>query len=413
MLCLSGCKNDSSSETSVEIDINTSAFQDEHKLVCIYDINNKIIGEISCYQYSTLVKNNILYTKLLDGSTSSSDGVEYWLYNIDTKTDTYLGTVKDYIYEASYETTLVDDHVYMSVTTGSYTERTERTQYIYDIDLAEYTMTPIIEMEGGIPYNSFTITDNKLIMTELLENGDTDLIEYDLATKHEDLPIVHKYNESDVFVHDSIRHITTDEEYIYMMRLDWNKDDDYFLYLDYYDHDLNLLKSLNVNDIFIPSDYTMDNDSIVNERKQWISQLEVHDSYIYYENFSATRFLGTIEEQKVDCLMNTDITFYMVNEVESCHESDLFFVLFGDQNDKNKRNQFYLADSITGEIYQSEFYADDERYMFTAASRNKDDMILLTMGNVRYTDEDKKLPDRLYYININDLNFSPLKQNNN
>lgn len=408
MLCLSGCKNDSSSETSVEIDINTSAFQDEHKLVCIYDINNKIIGEISCYQYSTLVKSNILYTKLLDGSTSSSDGVEYWLYNIDTKTDTYLGAVKDYIYEASYETTLVDDHVYMSVTTGSYTERTERTQYIYDINLAEYTMTPIIEVKGGIPYNSFTIADNKLILTELLENGDTDLIEYDLAAKHENLPIVHKYDESDVFVHDSIRHITADEEHIYMMRLDWNENNEYFLYLDSYDYDLNLKKTLNVNDICIPTESTMDANSIINERKQWISQLEVNNSYIYYENFSAIRFLGTIDEQKIDHLINTDITFSMANEAEPCHESDLFLVTY-----RNNQNRFYLTDSATGEIYQSDFYADDERYFFTYASRNKDDMILLTMANVRVTDEDEKLPDRLYYININDLNFSPLKQNNN
>lgn len=401
-MCLSGCANDSNPEAPIGIfDI-----PDEHITVPIYDISNKKIGEISCYSYSTLIQNNILYTKLMNGSTSSSDGVEYWLYNIDTQTDTYLGTVKDYFYEAFYETVLVDDHVYMSVTTGSYVERTERTQYIYDIDLTDYTMTPIIEVEGGIPYNSFTIVDNKLILTELIDNGDTDLIEYDLTAQYENLPIVHKYIESDVFVHDSIRHITADDEYIYMMRLDRDEADEYFLYLDYYDHDLNLLKSLNANDICIPTDHTMDNGSIVNERKQWIAQLEVHDSYIYYQNFSAIRFLGTIEEQKVDHLMETDITLYMANEVESCNESDLFFIAYGDQN--GKRNCLYLTDSATGEIYQSKFYADDERYMFTSASRNKDDMILLTMGNYRNTDKDVKLPDRLYYININNLDFSPL-----
>ncbi|MDE5946157.1 MAG: hypothetical protein K2G63_02445 [Oscillospiraceae bacterium] len=61
----------------------------------IYDINSQEIGSICCYQYSSLVNNNIFYTKLPESPAKDVDSLEYWLYNIDTKENNYLGTVDD------------------------------------------------------------------------------------------------------------------------------------------------------------------------------------------------------------------------------------------------------------------------------------------------------------------------------
>lgn len=245
-------------------------------------------------------------------------------------------------------------------------------------------------------------------MTNLTSTGDTDLIEYDLSQTHDNLPIKHKYDESNVFVHDSIRHMTATNDNIYMFRLDWNDDGEYFLYMDTYDANLNLIDTKNVNEICVPTDCEMDENSIVNERKQWIAHLEVNDAYIYYENFSAIRFLGTVNNG-IQHLLDLSITFSMANEAGQCSDSDLLYITYGgDQEDKNKRNRFYLINADSGNIYQSDFYADDERYFFTWVCRNDNDKILLTMANSRYIETDEKLPDRIYYIDINDLNFIPL-----
>lgn len=391
-----------------DTEIGAQDSQRQNRVVSIYDIDNKVIGELTCIGYSALVQNNILYSKFPKSSSEHDNGVEYWLYNIDDKSDIYLGFVNDYNYEATYEATVYNDHAYLSVATGGYIERDERTQFIYDIDLINHTMQPLLEIEGGIPYNSFTIFKGKLYLAELYENGDTDLIEYDLSQTHDNLPIKHKYDESNVFVHDSIRHMTATNDNIYMFRLDWNDDGEYFLYMDTYDANLNLIDTKNVNEICVPTDCEMDENSIVNERKQWIAHLEVNDAYIYYENFSAIRFLGTVNNG-IQHLLDLSITFSMANEAGQCSDSDLLYITYGgDQEDKNKRNRFYLINADSGNIYQSDFYSDDERYFFTWVCRNDNDKILLTMANSRYIETDEKLSDRIYYIDINDLNFIPL-----
>lgn len=72
-----------------DTEIGTQDSQRQNRVVSIYDIDNKVIGELTCIGYSALVQNNILYSKFPKSSSEHDNGVEYWLYNIDDKSDIY------------------------------------------------------------------------------------------------------------------------------------------------------------------------------------------------------------------------------------------------------------------------------------------------------------------------------------
>lgn len=408
VISLFGCNINEQSSSKIQNTtdaVNNNEIASLHnKTISIFNLDNQVIGEICCFTFSNLFDNNILYTKLPQDSPSSTIDLEYWIYNIPNQTDTYVGTVKDWMYEASYESIYVDDHLYISVSTGDYIERTQRKQIIYDINLTDYTMLPILEVNGGVPYNSFTIIDNMLYLAELLENGDTDLIKLNLSDIYKNAPIVHEYDESKIFVNDSIRHISSDDNYVYLLRLDWNENKDYFLYVDTYDKDFNLLKTIEMSDACIPVEYSLTEDDIENELKQWVAYFEVNEQYIFYKNFSATSFLGQIMDNKSKPLIKTNSLFDMVKETTFCPDTDYFIQTYGEES--NNRNVFFRTDLKSGEISSAVFYADDERYTFTSASRNDTNMVLLQMSSVRLNTNDEVLPERLYYFNLDDLEFN-------
>ncbi len=410
-LMLFGCKNSSSDKNS-----ETNTYDDflfHNITVPIYNADNQEIGSICCYSHSVLVNSSILYTKLPESPSQTSETLEFWLYDIESREDHKLGTITDPydgIYRASYETTVADGHLYMSVSTGNYVERETRKQAIYDVDLETYSMTKILEIEGAIPYNSFTIVGETLYLAELLENGSTDIIKFNLAETREKLPVVHSYNVQEAFTTDSIRHIRNDGTDFYMVRLHAEENGEYSLFIDTYDLELNLVDTMDISAVCIPWEYVEIRDQawIDNERKQWVVDFRVTDKYIYYNNFSATSFLGSVNENGANRLLDMNDLYSIALSAEECHD-DLFLKNYGGEyNDKNRRNLFYLADPQSGEIKKASFYADDTRYIFCGATRNSSGKILLNMGYVRIHESDPFLPDRLYYMDINDLDFTPI-----
>ncbi|MDE7229742.1 MAG: hypothetical protein K2N56_04610 [Oscillospiraceae bacterium] len=368
----------------------------KNSVVSVYNAKSEVIGSFDCCDYSTLVNGSILYTKALENAPED-DRLEYWLYNIETGENHKLGVV-DKSYEAVYEQIEFNNHLYLSISTGQYGVLEDMGLTIYDIDLLNYSISPILEVEQAFPYNSFTIANNKLVLAELLHNGHTDLVEYDLNEKSSS-PVVHKYDESDEFVPDSIRHIYADSEYIYTVRLHHGEAENYSLYLDKYDFDHNLLNTVDISNFCVSTDTERTEFTKINEWKQFIAYFFVHDDLIYYQNFSTTNAIGVINNDKIDRLFNIDALFSYVISVSEGDGGDLFAQLY--------ENSFYLVDPQTHEVKTAEFFADDHRYTFEYASRDGD-KILLLMRFVRKESGDETLPDRLYYIDMNDLDFKPM-----
>ncbi len=369
-----------------------------NRVISIYNAENREIGSIEFYRINALVSGNrILYSKSLEDKQWEST-IEFWLYNIETGENRRLCAI-DHIYIAYYEIIEADGHLYLSLTSGDDIFSENSRQTIYDIDLSEYSITPILQIERGVPYNSFTIADNKLILAELLYNGYTDLVEYDLNEKH-DTPVVHAYDESDCFVRSSIRHIYADSNNIYMVRLDWDESDNDFLYLDIYDFDYNLLDTVDLRDFCISPTYADNVEGQMAEWRQCVSYFFVHNGLVYYENFSATRAIGTLENDKINRLFETHIEFSNVYSVSQDDSYDLFV----SQYEMRNRNTFYRVDPKTHKTETAEFYADDPGYCLDQAYTNNGKLLFWMGDYVNF-----KMPDRFYYIDVNDLEFTPME----
>lgn len=89
-------------------------------------------------------------------------------------------------------------------------------------------------------------------------------------------------------VGETIRQISADENTIALMMLVKEDADSVKLRVDVYDHNLNYIKSVDVTDI----------SSEPNELRQGISNFQYSNGLFYYENFSSTRFLGEISNNK-------------------------------------------------------------------------------------------------------------------
>lgn len=374
----------------------------------IYNADDQEIGSITRHGYIAFAGGCILYSKGLE-NPPSPEAIEYWLYDIETKENYMLG-VADSGYNMSCEATEVDGHLYLGLASGGYMDRENSKVTVYDIDLSEHSMKPLLEVEGGIQFDSYTIANGKLIFAELLYNGHTDLIEYDLTEKR-DSPVVHAYDESDEFVSDSIRSIYADDKNIYMVRLHKDESENYFLYLDTYDFDYDLISTVDIREFckdtrVAVSDPTREKEIRTNDWQMFIDHFFIHGDLVYYENSNNTTDIGMLKDGGIDRLFETPVYFTYVDSASEGDKYDLFHQSWGGVS-VNTKNIFYRVDPETGKTETAEFYADNRLYGIFSAKRDSN-KILIKMG---YTDPDtgEDLPERLYYIDMNDLDFKPME----
>lgn len=136
-----------------------------------------------------------------------------------------------------------------------------------------------------------------------------------------------------------------------------------------------------------------------------ISQTQSEINSVIKKDFAKIPAYMNLMQNKSTYLL-TDLRFELVQAAKPC-ANDLF--LLTGNFDRTRRNHFYLADPKTGKLQQAEFYTDDVRYYFLSASRNDKGMILLTIGRDRMTNEES-CPDKLYWLNMNDLEFTPCSE---
>ncbi|WP_028612758.1 hypothetical protein [Paenibacillus harenae] len=386
------CSCDDNSENDFEQTI-TASTSIPNETISIYDINNAKIGEIERYGILVLTDDSIIYNKIPTGSVDSITEMDYYRYIFETNENIKLGTVKNWSYEAKYDTTVIGNSLYMMVTTGEISDIENRTLHLYKVDLISNTMSVIFSEEGGFPYNTMTAVGNKLLMVRIIPTGGSELEEYNTETNER--KILKKFDFDDkANTGEAIRQITSDENTISLLRLKIESDGKLWLYLDVYDHDMSFLRSVDVSTISSNS-----TDSPESELRQGVSNFVIANDYIYYANFSITRFLGKIENDSLRSIMDVNPEFEMSSESVKSKSSGLFYQSFGKDND------LYLLNYTDGTLRKTTFNGDDERYYFINISRNTNDNLLITM---KYKDPKtgEELVPKLYYVNLSDLEFS-------
>lgn len=360
--------------------------------ISIYDINNKEIGKIERYGILVLTDDSIIYNKIPTGSVDSITDMDYYRYIFKTKENIKLGTVENWSYEAKYDTTVIGNSLYMYVTTGEISDIKNRTLYLYKVDLSSNSMSVVFSERGGFPYNTMTAVGNKLLLVRVVPTGGSVLEEYNSDTNKRKLLKQFDFDDR-ANTGEAIRQITSDENTISLLRLKIESGGKIRMYLDVYDHNMTFLRSVDVSKI--PSNSI---DSPENELRQGVSNFVASNDYIYYANFSITRFMGKITNNSLHPIMNVNPEFEMASESVKGKFSGLFYQSF------NKNNELYLLSYTDGTLKRTTFNVDDERYYIINISKNTKNNLLITM---RYKNPDtgEGLAPRLYYVNLSDLDF--------
>ena len=118
---------------------------------------------------------------------------------------------------------------------------------------------------------------------------------------------------------------------------------------------------------------------------------------MFYENFSITRFLGRIEGDSVESILDTNGDFALAPDIAKNEETYLFYQTFGQDND------LYLLNTKDGSLRKAEYHGDDDRYYMVNTTKYKDKALIILYYEDRKTRE--KLETKLYYINLSDLDF--------
>ncbi|MCD1260400.1 hypothetical protein B5M42_016495 [Paenibacillus athensensis] len=380
------------SRQTMTTDTATASISNE--TISIYDIHHAKIGEIERYGILVLTDDSIIYNKIPTKSTDSITAMDYYRYIFKTKENIKLGTVNNWAYEAKYDTTVIGNSLYMLVTTGEISDIQNRTLHLYKVDLLHNTMSVVFSEQGGFPYNTMTAVGNQLYIVRVLATGGSELDVYNTATNERKLLKKFAFDDK-AHSGEAIRQITSDDHTISLLRLKIESGGKSSLYLDVYDHEMNFLRSVDVSTI--PAKST---DSPDNELRQGVSSFVAANDYIYYANFSITRFLGKIEKDSLRSIMNVSPEFEMASESIKNNTSGFFYQSFSPNND------LYLLNYMDGTLQKATFTVDDKRYYIINIARDTQDHLLITM---RYKNPDtgQELEPRLYYVPMSELEFSP------
>lgn len=379
-----GCNNDSVDNYNSNKLSELSS--DLNEKLIIYD-NNSVFDTIEIFGNILQTNDGFIYSKYIDESSGKLTEMEYYRYIFNTKKSVRLGSIKDWSLQTN-EAEYINNHIYYFVSTGDITSYEDRKLKFIDIDLNNNTMSELSSETGGFPYNSMAAAGNLVLMSKVLKNGSC-LEAYNTETK--EIRTLKSFNFDDKNnIGEAVRKISVNEQdkTISLLMLKITAENNVSLSIETYDYDMNLLDTIDISTI------SSDN----NELCQGVSFFDYTNNYVYYENFSITRFLGLVNKSNLEKFNSINETFQMVHETVKDNEINLFYQL-GDEN-----NYIYLFNTKVGTLKKSTFKADDDRYYITNMSKDNENNLIILM-DYKNPDTSERLDTRLYFIRLNDLKF--------
>lgn len=387
IILMSACKftgstNENHSERTQLISQNIS---NSNETISIYE-NNQLLDRIEHFGYIFQTEDGFVYSKWASSDSNRSSIMEYYHYYFDTSENVKLGGIENWSFQ-THESALVNNHLYFYVITGDYTSEEDRVLLFVDVDLVHNCLVEINSEKGGFPYDTMKRKGDCVLLNKVVTNGSC-LQEYNTVTGKIKQLKFFDFDDQNV-VGEAVRHISVNEDKktISLLMLRNKTKEDASLNIDTYDYDMNLLNSVDISPIFTDS----------NELIQGVTFFDYINDYLYYENFSITRYLGVVNNKKIDSPGFIDKSFEIAYETENNQEPKLFYQ-YGDEN-----NYLYLFDAKEGKMLKATYKTNDDRYYIVGVSRNNNN-VLVTMG---YKDPQtaKTLETRLFHVKMSDLKF--------
>lgn len=398
LLLMSSCSKVENSDSLIQdkqnsnliSDRDMSLKNDNNTIEYIYDKNNNIVGHIERNGLISLIDDKIFYSNFSNDSNDEHTIKDFYLYDIDTEDNIKLGTINDYLYEASYDRILIRNHLYTIITTGDSNDKESRVFNILDFDLKNMSMDIIFSEQDSYIYNVMDSFDDNLLIVRKDSNG-ARIDEYNVENDSFRTMIEFEYDNK-AQAGDTIRQLYYDEGVISVLRLNKEIGKDAALFLDKYDKNMNLLSSKDISSICGD-----DNDEITqNERRQIVFDFFSINELLYYENQSITRFLGKIEKNNISPLIEIkDEEFYSSRTLIKNTAYRLFCIPY------IAGNAIYILNTDDFQIKKTSFNDTDDRYCIGSVFQY-DNKIIIEMIDIEPNSEDER-PTRLYYMNIDDL----------
>lgn len=372
-----------------------------NEMISIYDANEKLIVNIEHFGSITQTDKGIIYSKLADSSSSKNYVMDYFYYNFSTDEHRKLGTVENWVYEASYDTFSNNDHVYMLITTGDAYNFDETENYLYDINLTENSMIAHLLANATSSYNSMSLFNNKIyIVTPGSEF--CYVSSYDIQTGA--LTEIQEYTfNSETNSGETIRHISADKEFIYLLRLHMDSEGEAIVYIDIFDSNFSLLHSLDVTTDITAN--TLESESKNIEARQLVSHFEVNNDFVYYENFSISRALFEIpiisleqtENAKSKQILEASPDLHKAISASSNDNLGIYYEAY--------HNKIFIVDADANTIRESLFFINDPNYRITYMTYNSQGEVLIFLENAEANNSEKFLP-KIFFVNISELKES-------
>ena len=423
LLCIgiTGCSKESGSiETQVSNKSNVTKSTDEasensknesdeqsdtkkmlENMMEVVDKDGRHTGQIPFNSGMTLTNNGIFYTTSISGTTSpdtiavglnegEKDVVVYHLYDTKTDKSCSFGSIPDQDYEAGYCRTELNGKLYTLITTGNAMDKEPDPLLIAEFDLTEHTINQYKISDNGFPYTAMAAVNGKLL---ILNHDQTDVLHdklylFDPKSKQTEQVMQYELNGN---TGDTIRSMYSDGENIYILRLHFEGDNNVAMLLDTYDLDLKKLSEKDISAMLKESaGKNLVSEDLPNEMKQMVSRFMVlNEKYVYYENFSTTRFLGNVEDGKLFSETEGSGDMFIVS---SGSGAPFFYCIFGGGMNENS-----IYEWKNGTLEKTVFKADDDRYYITAASRSPDGKTLIQVAYTNPEDRNDTLPTKIYY----------------
>ncbi|MGN0470412.1 MAG: hypothetical protein ACI4GV_05820 [Acutalibacteraceae bacterium] len=352
----------------------------------IVDKTSKQLGKIHRNSVATITDYGIFYTAYPENANDGKT-IEYHIYDPKSNKDKLLGTLDNQSYEAAYARTELDNKIYTLVMTGELLDNEKDPLWLLEFDMSSCTMAKHKLTENGFPYTTMTVANGKLL---IIDHDQQDIqydriLEFDPITNS--IKSVLSFDLSNDLRGDTLRQVYCDENNIYLLRLNFVSDSDIKMFLDTYDMQYNKQSEMDISSMLAETvSNNLAPEDFFNEMKQMANCFAILDGrYIYYENFSASRFLGDLKSGKL--LIETDSLF----TASSGSGKPLFFYQYGGNE------IFELKD---GKFEKSVFNANDNRYYITFASSSSDGSRLIQTDYINPDDRNDTLPSLLYYISV-------------
>ncbi len=307
------------------------------------------------------------------GSMEGAD-TRFRLYDPATGEDKLLGTVGKMSYEAQYARTELDGRIYTLCMTGDLMDSIPDKLWLccFDPDgkAASYVLS-----EDGFPYAAMSAVGGKLLI--IVHDGNTDelhdkLFEFDPASGS---------LEEKLFFYmggrgESLRAVCPYRGGFALLRLCYEKGAVTEAYVDEYSLGYEKLGETNITDMMRSiAGRVISSEDTDNELAQIVSRfILTDDGYMYYENFSATRFIADINTG--ECIAADDLLLASLGAGEP-----VYFMMFGEkmQGAGDPNTLYRLRDGALYEL-PIKCLGDGETISYVSAAPNGSAVIGLQTG---------------------------------